>query len=57
MAMAISGILYTKIVDNEDKEDGAPFVAPKARGGGGMLAPRCIDACFDELVGKHASLG
>ena len=57
MAMAISGILYTKIVDNEDKEDGSLFVTPKTRGGGGLVVPCFIEVSFEYLVGKHTGLG
>ena len=55
--MAIENVFYTKIVNDEDEEDGAPFVAPQDRGGGVLLVPCCVDASFEELAGKHASLG
>ena len=40
--MSISDVFYTNIVKNEDKEDGAPFVVPKARVGGGLVLPHCV---------------
>ena len=44
--MALSGVLYTKIVNDEDEEDGVPFVSPKARGGGILVVPRCSETSF-----------
>ena len=35
--MALARLFYTKIINGEDKEDEAPFVAPKSRGGGGLV--------------------
>ena len=55
--MEITNVFYTKIVNYEDEQNGAPFVAPKARGGGGLVAPCYIEARFGELVGEHASMG
>ena len=57
MDMALDNVLYTKIINGEDEEDRAPFVAPNARGGGGLVVPRCIEASCEELVGKHTRLG
>ena len=55
--MAITNLLYTKMVDDEDEDDLAPFVVPKDRGGGGVVLTHCIEACFEEIIGEHASLG
>ena len=55
--MAISNVLYTGIFDNEDEEDGATFVEPKSRGGGGLVVHFCVEANFGEVFGEHASLG
>ena len=55
--MALVNVLYTKIFNNEDKENGALFVAPKARGGGSLVVPLCAEASFEELVGEHTVLG
>ena len=35
--MVISDLLYTETVEDEEKDNGTSFVAPKARGGGGLL--------------------
>ena len=35
--MAIFDVFYTKIVNNEDEDYGALFVAPHARVGGGLV--------------------
>ena len=55
--MAIDNVFYTKIVNDEDEEDGTQFLAPKARGGVGLVLLRCVEASFKDIVGKHASLG
>lgn len=52
--MAIVDVLYTR---SFDKEDGASFVAPKSRGGGGLVVPRFIEKHFKELVGNNVSMG
>ena len=54
--MTIANVFYTKIFNDEEEEDGEPFVAPKARGGGGLVEPSFIEAIFEELVDEHASL-
>ena len=55
--MEIINIFFTKVVDYKDKEVRSPFVAPNVRSGGGMVVTCRIEAHFEELVGKHASLG
>ena len=35
--MEITNIFYIKVVNGDEKEDGSPFEAPKARCGGGMV--------------------
>ena len=44
--MTIANVFYTKIFNDEEEEDGEPFVAPKARGGGGLVEPSFIEAIF-----------
>ena len=55
--MALDDVLYTKKINNEDEEDGAPCVVPKSRGGVSLVVPRCVEASFEDLVGAHISLG
>ena len=55
--MAIGDVFYTKFFENDYKEDGAPFVAPKTRGGGGLVAPLCAEASFEEIVGNNDIMG
>ena len=55
--MVLGNIFYTKVLNNEDREDGALFVVPKARGGGILIVLRCVEASFEELVGNHTILG
>ena len=42
--VAVAHILDAEIVDNEDKQNGAPFVAPKAGCGGGIVVAYLIEA-------------
>ena len=35
--MVVADIFNTKVVDDEAEEDGAPFVASKARSGGALV--------------------
>ena len=44
--MAIANISCTKIVDDEDEEDEAPFVASKASIGGGVVVTHCSEECW-----------
>ncbi len=55
--MGIADILDGKVVDNECKHDGAPFVAPEPRGGGCLLVVKFGKAVLEEFVGKDACLG
>ena len=57
MYMALADIFYTKIVNNEYKEDGATFLLPKARGGVTLILPHYVEASFKELVGKNTGSG
>ena len=45
------------LFNNEYKEGGAPFMAPKARSGGGPIVPHSVGASFEEFFGEHTSLG
>ena len=56
MDMAIFNVFYNEIVNNEDEDDGSPFVAPKARDGGGLVVPLYIGGGFKGIVGEHTSL-
>ncbi len=53
----IANLLDGKVVDNECKHDGAPFVAPEPGGGGCLLVVKFGKAVFEEFVGKDACLG
>ena len=55
--MSITNVLYTKVVDNEDKENEAPFVASKYRGGIFMVVTYCVEEFLEQLVGEHARPG
>ena len=55
--MEIADILYSKIINNMDEADGAPFVLPKSRDGGVLVVPHCVEVRFKELFGEHDRLG
>ena len=55
--MVIVNVLYTKIVDDEDEEDGPPFVSPNSRGGDGLVVPRFNEVCFKDIIDNHISQG
>ena len=54
---AIADVLNTKIVKNEDKKDGVPFVAPNSRAGGSLKLSHYIEVRSEEIFIKHAILG
>ncbi len=53
----ITNVLDGKVVDNECKHDGAPFVAPEPRGGGCFVVVKISKAVLEEFVGEDACLG
>jgi hypothetical protein len=55
--VGITNILDGKVVDNECKHDGAPFVAPEPGGGGCLVVVKFCKAGSEEFVGKDACLG
>ena len=55
--MVLGDVFYTKVLNDEDKEDGALFMVPKARGGGILIIPCCVEAIFEELVVNNTRLG
>ena len=54
--MMITNVFYTKVIDEKDEEDRAPFAATKARGGGGVVATLYVEAFLENLVSEHSSL-
>jgi hypothetical protein len=55
--VGISNVLDGKVVDNECKHDGAPFVAPEPGGGGCLVVVKFGKAVLEKFVGKDACLG
>ncbi len=55
--VGITNILDGKIVNNECKHDGAPFVAPEPEGGGCLIVVKFGKAVLEEFAGKDACLG
>ena len=50
-------IFDAKIIDGEIEHDGAPFLKPKAGGGGGFIVSFISEALAEEVVGKFTGLG
>ncbi len=55
--VGITIVLDGKVVDNECKHNGAPFVAPESRGGGCFVVVKIGKVVLEEFVGKDACLG
>jgi hypothetical protein len=55
--VGIANVLDGKVINNECKHDGAPFVAPEPRGCGRLLVVEFGKAVSEEFVGKDACLG
>ncbi len=55
--VGIIDVLDGKVVDNECKHDGAPFVVPEPGGGGCLIVVKFDKAVLEEFVGKDACLG
>ncbi len=55
--VCITNVLDGKVVDNECKHDGAPFVAPEPGGGGCFVVVKISEAVSEEFVGKDVCLG
>ncbi len=49
--MLASNKLYTKVINNEGKCDGAPTVAPKTRGGWCLVVSVFVETRSEEIVG------
>ncbi len=55
--VGITNVLDGKVINNECKHDGVPFVAPEPGGGGCLVAVAFGKAVLEEFVGKDACLG
>ncbi len=55
--VGITNVLDGKVVNNECKHDGAPFVVPKPGVGGCFIVVKIGEAVSEEFVGKDACLG
>ncbi len=55
--MGITNILDGKVISNECKHDGAPFVVPEPGGGGCLIVVKFGKAVLEEVFGKDACLG
>jgi hypothetical protein len=55
--VGIANVLDGKVIDNECKHDGVPFVAPEPRGGGCLIVVKFGKVVSEEFVGKDACLG
>ena len=57
LGMLFPYILYAKVIDNEAKLNGAPFVAPKARSSGRLEVPCFVEALAKEVISQLSALG
>ena len=55
--MLASDVFNAKIIDDQDKLDGAPYVSPEARCGSRFVVPRHSESLVEEVVGKPSGLG
>jgi hypothetical protein len=55
--VGITNVLDGKVVGNECKHDGVPFVAPELGDGGCLVVVEFDKAVSEEFVGKDACLG
>jgi hypothetical protein len=55
--VGITNVLDGKVVNNECKHDGAPFVVPESGGGGCLVVVKFGEVVSEEFVGKDACLG
>ncbi len=55
--VGITNVLDGKVVDNECKHDGAPFVVPEPGGGGCFVVVKISEAVSEEFAGEDACLG
>jgi hypothetical protein len=55
--VGITTVLDGKVVNNESKHDGAPFVVPEPGEGGCLVVVEFGKVVLDEFVGKDAYLG
>jgi hypothetical protein len=55
--VGITNLLDGKVVNNECKHGGAPFVAPESGGGGCLVVVKFGKVVLEEFVGKDACLG
>ncbi len=55
--VGITNVLDGKVISNECKHDGVPFVVPEPRGGGCLVVVEVGKAVLEEFVGMDASLG
>jgi hypothetical protein len=55
--VGITNVLDGKVIDNECKHDGVPFVVPEPGGGGCLVVVQFGKVVSEEFVGKDACLG
>ena len=52
-----ANIFNAKIIDSQTEHDGAPFVNPKAGGGGSFIVSFVIQPLAEEVISKFTGLG
>ena len=57
VGMFAADVFDAKIVDDQYKLDGAPYVSPKARCGSSLVVPRRSESLAEEVVSEPSGLG
>ena len=57
VGMLAADVFDAKIVDDQEKLDGEPYVSPEARCGSRFVLPRLSESLAEEVVGDPSGLG
>ena len=57
VGMLAADVFDAKIVNDQDKLDGAPYMSPEARCGSRFVVPRHSELLAEEVVGEPSGLG
>ena len=55
-SVALSDIFNTKFINEQEKYNGAPLIAPHARSGGALVVSVLLETFFEENVGQGPRL-
>ena len=54
--VALPKIFNTKVINEQEKHNGSPLVAPQARSGGALVVAMLIETFFEDNVGQGPRL-